>query len=125
MLLHSLLLLSLAPHLISAQLQSNTSTTNGPLLLPSGGPNHGLDLGHVGSTIGGASAGAVAVIAIALAVVMLRWSRRRNCLYHNKELGQIVPSLRYRKRDFDVETASVASSEDVSFQLETCSTRQT
>lgn len=63
----------------------------------------------------GASAGAVAAIAIVLAFVMHRWSRRRNCLYHNKEMEEVVPSLQYRKCNVDVETASVGSSEDVSF----------
>ena len=63
----------------------------------------------------GASAAAVAVLMIALAFAMLRWSRRQNCLYHNNELGEVVPSLSYRKRSADVETASVDSFEsDVS-----------
>lgn len=54
MLSRSLLVLSLIPHLIPAQfIESSTTTTDGPLLLPTGGPNHGLDLGHIGSTIGG------------------------------------------------------------------------
>jgi len=59
----------------------------------------------------GASVAAIAVVAIALAFVMLRRSRRQNCLYHNKELGEIVPSLSYRKQDADAETASVDSFE--------------
>ena len=56
----------------------------------------------------GASAAAIAVIMIALGCAMLRRSRRQNCLYHSKELGEIVPSLQYRKQN-DVETASVDS----------------
>lgn len=106
----------------------------------------GLDAGNLGSTIGGegvcpfrscrmykrsvtfnvhprtttqpgASAAAAAVMTIALAFVMLRWSRKQNCRYHNKELGGIVPSLPYWKRDVGAETASVDSSElDVSVQ---------
>ena len=66
----------------------------------------------------GAAAAAVAVITIVLAFAMLRWSRRRNCLYHNKELGEVVPSLSYRDWSANVETASVNSSEvDVSARV--------
>ena len=57
----------------------------------------------------------MAVIMIALAFAMLRWSRRRNCLYHNRELEKLVSSLQYRKRNTDAESASVDSGEsDVS-----------
>lgn len=63
----------------------------------------------------GASAGAVGAVLVALAFWMLRWSRRRHYLYHNKELVEIVPPLEYRKRNVDVETASVDSFEGVSF----------
>ena len=62
----------------------------------------------------GASAGVIGVVIIALGFGMLRWSRRQHCSYHNKELGEIVPSLKYRKRNIGVETASVDSFEDVS-----------
>jgi len=59
----------------------------------------------------GASVAAIAVVAVALAFVMLRRSRRQNYLYYNKELGEIVPSLSYRKQDVDAETVSVDSFE--------------
>ena len=63
----------------------------------------------------GVSAAIAAVVTIILAFAMLRWSRRRKHLYHNNELGEIVPSLPYRKRNVNAETASVDSSEfDVS-----------
>jgi len=114
MLLCSLLVLSPILSLTSAQLnQQSTSTTSGPLLLPTSGPDDSLDLGHIGSTIGGASAGAVGVVIIALAFGTLRWSRRQSCSYHNKELRAIVPSLQYRKRNVDIETASEGSFEDL------------
>lgn len=66
----------------------------------------------------GASAAAVAVITIVLAFAMLRWSRRRNYVYHNKELEEIVPSLPYWNRNVSVGTASANSSElDVSVRI--------
>ena len=54
------------------------------------------------------------MVIIALGFGMLRWSRRQHCSYHNKELGEIVPSLKYRKRNVGAETVSVNSFEDVS-----------
>jgi len=99
----------------------------------SGSQDQTLDAGNIGSTIGGEgviypdplgltsvsqsgiSAAVAAVVTIILAFAMLRWSRRRKHLYHNNELGEIVPSLPYRKRNANAETASVDSSEfDVS-----------
>jgi len=111
-----LLVFSLIPRPVYSQpVQPTTGTTSGPLLQPTGSPGRGLDLGHLGSTIGGASGGAIAVIVIGLAFAMLRWSRRQHCVCHNKELGEIVPSLQYRKRNVDVEGASVDSLDDLQF----------
>ena len=63
----------------------------------------------------GASGAAAALIVIVLAFAMFRRSRRQNCLYHNKELEEVVPSLPYRKRNVDIETASINTFEfDVS-----------
>ena len=63
----------------------------------------------------GASGAVMAVIAIALALVMVRWSRRQKYLYHNRELEELVSSLQYRKRNTDAELASMDSDEsDVS-----------
>lgn len=63
----------------------------------------------------GACAVAIVVIMIVLGYAMLRRSRRQNCLYHSKELGEIVPSLPYRKQNANAGTASVDSFEsDVS-----------
>lgn len=118
MLLCSLLVLSAIPCLVSTQfVQPSTSTANGQPPSPTGDSDDDLDLGHIGSTIGGASAGAVAVLIIGLAFAMLRWSRRQRCLYHNKELGEVVPSLRYQKYNVDVETASVDSCEGLQFPV--------
>ena len=54
MLLYPILVLSLIAHPTSAQpAKSSTSTTGGPLLLPSGGSGRGSDTGNVGSAVGG------------------------------------------------------------------------
>jgi hypothetical protein len=54
MLLLYLLGFSLIPRPVYLQpAQPNTSTTSRPLLQPTGGTGRGLDLGHLGSTIGG------------------------------------------------------------------------
>jgi len=74
----------------------------------------------------GASGAAAALIMIVLAFAMLRRLRRKNCLCHNRGLEEVVPSLPYRKRNVDVEMASVDTSElDVSvwmltYQPEVC-----
>ena len=140
MLLCSLLVLSLILRPASARpAESSTSTTNGAPSGSSSSPNQSLDTGTIGATIGGegdfhsdlversndqrpifapesgVSAAVAAVVTIMLAFAMLRWSRKRNCQYHNNELGEIVPALPYWKRNVNAETASVDSSEfDVS-----------
>jgi hypothetical protein len=138
MLLCPLLALCIIPYYpVSAQpVEPETSATNTAPSVTSSSPGHNLDAGNLGSTIGGeqgiysdpiesvqtifvsqsgASAAAIAVVLIVLVFAMLRQSRKRNCLYHNRELGEIVSSLPYRKRNVNIETASVNSSEfDVS-----------
>jgi hypothetical protein len=137
MLLCPLLALCIIPYYpVSAQpVEPETSATNAAPSVTSS-PGHNLDAGNLGSTIGGeqgiysdpiesvqnifisqlgASAAVIAVVLIVLVFAMLRQSRKRNCLYHNRELGEIVSSLPYQKRNVNIETASVDSSEfDVS-----------
>jgi hypothetical protein len=79
----SLLALYLIHGLASAQVvQQSTSTTSGPLLLPTGGPDHGLDLGHIGTTIGGRGIPCsvliqrVQVLTLRIQTRRLRWSHR-------------------------------------------------
>jgi len=74
----------------------------------------------------GASGAAAALIMITLAFAVLRRSRRKNSLCHNRGLEEVVPSLPYRKRNVDVEAAPVDTPElDVSvwmltYQPEVC-----